>query len=85
MVLWLISLYDINMRTLVDIPDNLLSEIDKLAKREKISRAEAVRRAMTEYIAARSAPRPHAAFGIWKSKRIDALDYEDSIRGEWNR
>ena len=84
-MLWLISLYDINMRTLVDIPDNLLSEIDKLAKREKISRAEAVRRAMSEYVATHRASRPDAAFGIWKSKHVDALDYEDSIRGEWNR
>ena len=73
------------MRTIIDIPDNLLRDIDKLAEREDISRAEAVRRAMAEYLAARSSPRPDVAFGIWKSKRIDALEYEDSLRGEWHR
>jgi metal-responsive CopG/Arc/MetJ family transcriptional regulator len=73
------------MRTLVDIPQNLLEEIDSLAKREDISRAEAVRRAIADYVAAKSPSRPGAAFGIWKSKRIDALDYEDSLRGEWHR
>ena len=73
------------MRTLIDIPENLLAEIDSLAKRERISRAEAVRRAMAEYVAKRSASKADAAFGIWKSKPVDALDYEDSLRGEWHR
>ncbi len=73
------------MRTIIDIPDDLLREVDSLAKGEKISRAEAIRRAMTDYLAKRSTPRADAAFGIWKSKKIDPLDYEDSLRGEWNR
>ncbi len=73
------------MRTLVDIPDALIREIDGLAEREDISRAEAIRRAMKEYLARHTKPRPDAAFGIWKSKRINPLDYEDSIRGEWER
>lgn len=73
------------MRTIVDIPDDLLKEIDALAESEKISRAEAVRRAMAEYLASRRAPRSNAAFGIWRSKKVDPLAYEDSIRGEWNR
>jgi hypothetical protein len=81
----MMMIYDIPMRTLIDIPESLLGDIDSLAKRQKISRAEAVRRAMAEYVAKRSASKPDAAFGIWKSKRIDALDYEDSLRGEWHR
>ncbi len=73
------------MRTIIDIPDDLLRAVDSLAKGEKISRAEAIRRAMADYLAKRSTPRLDAAFGVWKSKRIDPLDYEDSLRGEWNR
>lgn len=73
------------MRTLIDIPESLLAEVDELAQRENISRAEAVRRAMKEYIEHRRAPRPNAAFGIWKSRRIDALKYEESLRREWER
>ncbi len=73
------------MRTRVDIPETLLNELDALARREDISRAEAIRRAMREYIAHHRRPRPDAAFGIWKSKRVDALDYEDSLRREWKR
>ena len=73
------------MRTIVDVPDAMLSEVDALAEREHISRAEAVRRALAAYLAARATSRPEAAFGIWKRKKIDPLDYEDSLRGEWNR
>lgn len=73
------------MRTLVDIPDKLLKEIDQIAKRDSISRAEAVRRAIAEFIAARRPSTTDSAFGIWKSRHIDALDYEDSLRGEWDR
>lgn len=73
------------MRTIVDIPSDLLNEVDALAKREKISRAEAVRLALAEYLGRRGASRPDAAFGIWKSKKVDPLDYEDSLREEWKR
>ena len=73
------------MRAIIDIPENLLREIDSLAKREDISRAEAVRRAMAEYVAKCSTPKSDAAFGIWKSKHIDALEYEDSLRRELHR
>ena len=78
-------LYDVIMRAIIDIPGELLTEIDSLAKREKISRAEAVRRAMAEYVAKRSTTRSEAAFGLWKLRRIDALEYEDSLRWEWHR
>ena len=73
------------MRTIVDIPENVLNELDELARREDISRAEAVRRAMAEYLESRRRSVGDAAFGIWKSKKIDALTYEDELRGEWSR
>lgn len=73
------------MRTIVDIPEDVLDELDDLAKREEISRAEAVRRAMAEYLESRRSSRREAAFGVWKSKKIDSLRYEDDLRGEWNR
>jgi metal-responsive CopG/Arc/MetJ family transcriptional regulator len=73
------------MRTIIDIPQPILDEIDALAKREKISRAEAVRRAMAEYLEKRSIQKPDAAFGIWKSRKIDPLAYEDELRREWSR
>ncbi len=81
----MITLYVIMMRTIIDIPQNILEEIDNLAKREKISRAEAVRRAMSEYLEKRARRKPNAGFGIWKSRKIDPLAYEDALRDEWKR
>jgi metal-responsive CopG/Arc/MetJ family transcriptional regulator len=71
------------MRTLIDLPEKLMKEIDSVAERDDISRAEAVRRAVADYVAKRSPSRPDAAFGIWKSRNVDALDYEDRLRNEW--
>ena len=73
------------MRTIVDLPQPIIDELDELAQRERISRAEAVRRAMAEYLQNRRSARGEAAFGIWKSRKMDALAYEDELRGEWNR
>ncbi len=74
-----------HMRTIIDIPTPLLDEIDTLAERDKVSRAEVVRRAMTEYAEKRRSSRADAAFGIWKSRNVDATGYEDDLRGEWSK
>lgn len=74
-----------SMRTIIDIPAHMLEQIDALAKGEKLSRAEAIRRAMAEYLEKRSRSRANAAFGIWKSRKIDPLAYEDALRKEWSR
>lgn len=73
------------MRTIIDIPATTLNEIDGLARSENISRAEAIRRAMIEYLQKRARPKPNAGFGIWKSRKIDALTHEDDLRSEWER
>jgi metal-responsive CopG/Arc/MetJ family transcriptional regulator len=71
------------MRTIVDLPSPLVDELDRHAHRENVSRAEAVRRAIAEYLSRRPAPRSDAAFGIWQKKKIDALTYVDRLRDEW--
>jgi len=71
------------MRTIIDLPDPLVNDLDSHAKREQLSRAEVVRRAIAEYLSRRPAPKPDAAFGIWQRKKIDALTYVDRLRDEW--
>ena len=73
------------MRTTIDIPAQILKELDEFAKRQKISRAAAIRRAITEFVEKRTKRKTNRAFGIWKSKNVDALAYEDNIRNEWER
>jgi metal-responsive CopG/Arc/MetJ family transcriptional regulator len=81
----MITLYVIIVRTIVDLPKSIIDELDELARREEISRAEAVRRAMAEYLQSRRRARSDAAFGIWKSRKVDSLAYEDDLRREWSR
>jgi metal-responsive CopG/Arc/MetJ family transcriptional regulator len=79
----MITLYVIIMRTIVDLPSALVDELDRHADRENLSRAEAVRRAIAEYLSRKSVARSDAAFGIWQKKKIDALTYVDRLRDEW--
>lgn len=69
------------MRTIVDIPSEDITALETIAKRERVSRAEIVRRAVKIY-ADEHGPDPiEAVFGLWKGRGIDALAYEDEIRG----
>jgi metal-responsive CopG/Arc/MetJ family transcriptional regulator len=71
------------MRTIVDIPEALVAQLDALAQRERVSRAEAVRCAIAEYVAKRDVAASDVAFGAWKGKQIDALTFVDRLRDEW--
>jgi metal-responsive CopG/Arc/MetJ family transcriptional regulator len=74
------------MRTLVDIPDDQLAELTKLAEREKVSRASLVRRAVSELLAAKRATGEDAiaaAFGLWADMEEDGLAYQERLRSEW--
>lgn len=35
--------------------------------------------------AKRRSLKKHAAFGSWKNRRIDAVDYQRNLRAEWDR
>ena len=70
------------MRTIVDIPDQDIQGLDALCSREQISRAEAVRRAVADYLA-RHKGDDDAAFGLWQERGQDGLTYQESVRTEW--
>ncbi len=77
------------VRILVDIPEQQLKELTLMSKERKTSRAALVREAVSAYLelnakAARKA-RVDAAFGIWKDRGVDAMDYLDALRTEWDR
>jgi metal-responsive CopG/Arc/MetJ family transcriptional regulator len=71
------------MRTLIDLPDSLAAHLDEQCRRENVSRAEGVRRAIAAYLASRPLPEADAAFGIWKDRKIDSRKYVDALRNEW--
>ena len=80
-------IYDaVIMRTLVSIPAEQLAELADISRQEHISRAEAIRRAVAQYLGARKAAgSTNVAFGLWKDRETDGIEYEDRVRGEWQR
>jgi metal-responsive CopG/Arc/MetJ family transcriptional regulator len=69
-------------RILVDIPQKHLDDLGAIARAEKRPRAEIIRKAIASYVK-QNKPASADAFGIWKDRQVDGLDYQDSIRSEW--
>lgn len=80
---YMMTIYDDSMRTIVDIPEQDIERLARVCRREGISRAEAVRRAVSLYLAHEDAGRGDRAFGLWRGRKGDALGYEDGVRKEW--
>lgn len=86
-------IYDIDMRTLVDIPENLLKELQAMGETRKLSRAELVRQAIAAFLQ-QNRPSRESAFGIWRGSKAvlpgtheplptDGLAYQERLRSEW--
>ncbi len=71
------------MRTLVDIGDQEVKALDRLARREKMSRAALIRKAIDDFLARNNADSEVEAFGLWGAGKIDGLAYQEDIRSEW--
>ena len=72
------------MRTIVDLPEEQLQQLDQICKIEGISRAEAVRRAVKGYTRDYQYPESDKAFGLWRDRDIDGRNFEDALRDEWH-
>lgn len=70
------------MRTLVDIPDRQLKDLMAICEAEKLSRAEAIRQAISSYIEKKK-PEAVEVFGLWKDRKVDGLAYQEQVRSEW--
>jgi hypothetical protein len=75
------------MRTIIDLDDTQLRRLDAWAKLQSLSRAEAVRRAVTQLLD-RAAPAGSAGFGLWLqagplTPQRDGLAIQRSLRDEW--
>jgi Ribbon-helix-helix protein, copG family len=75
------------MRTIIDLEDSQASRLDAWAKAEKISRAEAVRRAVNLMLE-RVTPPQGTGFGLWAQGQAvpperDGLVLQRALRDEW--
>jgi metal-responsive CopG/Arc/MetJ family transcriptional regulator len=71
------------MRTIVDLPDAQLSALTRLCAEQKISRAEAVRRAVDQLLKEATPKDRDVGFGIWRHRRLNSRRYVAKIRSEW--
>jgi metal-responsive CopG/Arc/MetJ family transcriptional regulator len=72
------------MRTLVDIPEGELEELNALSRSRKMSRAELIRQAVSGFLAQNKAGL-ESSFGLWKSRGVDGVKYQEKLRSEWER
>ena len=75
------------MRTIIDFADSQARRLDAWAKAEKISRAEAVRRAVNQMLE-RATPSRGTGFGLWAQganlpPERDGLALQRAMRDEW--
>ena len=71
------------MRTIIELPQDQLLDLDAHCRRENLSRAEAIRRAVAAMLSERSAGEAAAAFGLWRERADDALAEQERLRNEW--
>ncbi|MEQ1761487.1 MAG: ribbon-helix-helix protein, CopG family [Vicinamibacterales bacterium] len=74
---------DVVMRTIIELPPAQLEALGRFCDREGISRAEAIRRAVTALIEKNPTSAPSRAFGLWRRKPVDGLAYQRRLRREW--
>ncbi|HJU40347.1 MAG TPA: ribbon-helix-helix protein, CopG family [Tahibacter sp.] len=66
-------------RTIIDIPDAQLREVDRLCERLNISRAEAVRRGLRVLVEQHSDVATHG-FGLWKDAALQRTELVPGTR-----
>ena len=73
------------MRTIVELPESLLESLSLLCRRDRISRAEAIRRAVAKLLTEENPSEGGmaGAFGIWKDRAGDARKLRAQLREEW--
>jgi len=71
------------VRTIIELPEDQLEALASLCRSEGISRAEAIRRAVAHYVGQRRDATAAGAFGLWRDRPIDGLEYERQLRDEW--
>jgi hypothetical protein len=81
----MMTYYDDAMRTIIDLPEAQVEALDAFCRRERISRAEAIRRAVDAHLARERERGPDPAFGVWADRPVDGLTFERRLRREWRR
>lgn len=71
------------VRTIIDLPADQLEALTLMCRRERISRAEAIRRLLGAQLSKEAAAGGERAFGLWRHRQLDGLAYQERMRREW--
>jgi metal-responsive CopG/Arc/MetJ family transcriptional regulator len=69
-------------RTIVDIPEPQMRDVDRLCQALGISRAEAVRRALADFVRQNDSATTDG-FGLWKDMPADRVELVTLLRQRW--
>ena len=72
------------MRTIIEVPDEVIKSLDQFGAQQNQSRAALIREAIAQYLEGKSSSSAAAAFGVWEPKGIDGLNYQNELRSEWD-
>jgi metal-responsive CopG/Arc/MetJ family transcriptional regulator len=70
------------MRTIIDVPKEVLDRLADIGARHNMARAEVIRRALVTYLEQHPPAEEDRAFGLWKNRLRDGLA-EDELRDDW--
>lgn len=73
------------MQTLVELPDEQIEPLEALAEQMQLSRAELIRRAVSDYLQRYQSVDADAAFGLWRERQEDGLAYQERLRSDWDQ
>jgi metal-responsive CopG/Arc/MetJ family transcriptional regulator len=76
--------HDDVMRTIIDLPEEQLAGLARLCDVHRISRAEAVRRAVDHFLKEHRPEGNDVGFGVWKGRKRNARKHVDTLRDEWD-
>jgi len=71
------------MRTIIEVPDDDIRNLDRIVEQRKKSRAAIIREAIRFYLEGKVVGSDDAAFGIWKEKKTEGLEHQTKLRSEW--
>jgi metal-responsive CopG/Arc/MetJ family transcriptional regulator len=81
----MMTMNDDGMRTIIELPDGQLDALSALCRKERISRAEAIRRAVGRLLEEKKTGAADEAFGVWKHKKLNARKHVEKMRAEWEK
>ena len=71
------------MRTVIEVPDDVVHHLDQVNERENCSRAALIREAIVEFLQQKAIYPAEAAFGLWKERDVDGVAYQAALLSEW--